>query len=106
MIKIANSKMENINIFEVTGMTSRQSFFNELAETWESRFHTKELVNFLEKLVPMFGLRSGQKILDVGTGTGILIPFLLQEVGASGHIVAIDFAAKMVEVCRLSLIHI
>ena len=57
-------------------------------------------MTFLEKLVPMFGLRSGQKILDVGTGTGILIPFLLQEVGSSGHIVAIDYAAKMVKVCR------
>ena len=100
MIKITNHKIENIDGYEVTEMTSRQSFFDDLAETWDRRFHTKELMNFLEKLVPMFGLRSGQKILDVGTGTGILIPFLLQEVGPSGHIVAIDYAAKMVKVCR------
>jgi len=100
MIKITNHKIENIDGYEVTEMTSRQSFFDDLAETWDRRFHTKELMNFLEKLVPMFGLRSGQKILDVGTGTGILIPFLLQEVGPSGHIVAIDYAVKMVKVCR------
>ena len=81
-------------------MTNRQLFFNELAETWERRFHTQELLDFLEKLVPMFGFRNGQKILDVGTGTGILIPFLLPEVGSCGHIMAIDFAEKMIKECR------
>jgi len=81
-------------------MTNRQLFFNELAETWEKRFHTKDLMDFLEKLVPLFGFRNGQKILDVGTGTGILIPFLLHEVGPCGHIVAIDFAEKMIKECR------
>jgi len=81
-------------------MTNRQLFFNELAETWERRFHTEDLMDFLETLVPMFGFRKGEKILDVGTGTGILIPFLLREVGPCGHIVAIDFAEKMIKECR------
>ena len=81
-------------------MTNRQLFFNELAETWEKRFHTKDLMAFLEKLVPMFGFRNGQKILDVGTGTGILIPFLLHEVDPCGQVVAIDFAEKMIKECR------
>ena len=82
-------------------MTSRQLFFNELATTWEERFHTQELTDFLAKIAPKFGLRRRQKILDVGTGTGILIPFLLQEVGPRGHVEAIDFADKMIKMCKL-----
>ena len=81
-------------------MISRQLFFNELATIWEERFHTQEVIYFLKKIVPKFGLRKGQKILDVGTGTGILISFLLHEVGSSGHIEAIDFADKMIKVCK------
>jgi len=81
-------------------MTNRQSFFNELAKTWDIRFQTQELINFLETLVPMFGLRDEQKVLDAGTGTGILIPFLLRAVGPSGQVVAIDFANKMIKVSR------
>ena len=61
-------------------MTSRQLFFNELAKIWEERFHTQKLIYFLEKIVPKFGLRKGQKILDVGTGTGILIPYNMQNI--------------------------
>jgi len=36
-------------------------------------------------------------VLDIGTGTGILIPNLSKAVGFSGQVVAIDFAEKMVE---------
>jgi len=47
-----------------------------------------------------FGLKQGQRVLDLGTGTGVLIPFLLKEVGPSGHVTAVDFAEKMVERCK------
>jgi ubiquinone/menaquinone biosynthesis C-methylase UbiE len=79
---------------------NRQEFFNTAAVTWDRRFHTQELLSFLEGLIPKFRLKQGQKILDVGTGTGILIPFLLKAVGPTGHITAIDFAEKMVEICK------
>ena len=81
-------------------MISRQSFFNEAANTWDRRFCTQGLMNFLEQVVPTFNLMPGQRILDVGTGTGILIPFLLKAVGPTGHVTAIDFAEKMVEIYR------
>ena len=79
---------------------SRQAFFNQIADSWDKRFQTEALTTFLEQLVPKFGLTRGQKVLDVGVGTGILIPFLLQAIGPTGHVTAIDYAEKMVEVCR------
>lgn len=79
---------------------TRKVYFNEAANTWDKRFCTQELASFLEKLVPKFGLEPGQNILDVGTGTGVLIPYLIQTVGSSGSVTAIDYAEKMVQICR------
>ena len=78
----------------------RKDYFNKMAETWDERFNSKELTHFLEGFVPKFGLKQGQKILDAGTGTGILIPFLLKAVGTTGHVTAVDYAEKMIEVCK------
>jgi demethylmenaquinone methyltransferase/2-methoxy-6-polyprenyl-1,4-benzoquinol methylase len=78
----------------------RKAFFNQAASSWDEQFLNKDLTNFLEMLVPKFNLARGQKILDVGTGTGVLIPYLVQAVGSSGLVVAVNFAEKMVETCK------
>ena len=85
---------------------SRKEFFNKAAETWDERFCTPSLSSFLERLVPQFGLETGQKVLDVGTGTGVLIPFLIKEVGPSGSVTAIDFSEKMVQKCKTKHEHL
>jgi ubiquinone/menaquinone biosynthesis C-methylase UbiE len=82
-------------------MSNRQEFFNNAAVTWDKRFKSKELTNFLRQLVPTFNLKRGQRILDVGAGTGVLVPFLLKAVGPTGHVTVVDFAEKMVEVCNV-----
>ena len=79
---------------------SRRAYFNQLADSWDKRFQTEALSTFMEQLVPTFGLLPGQKVLDVGTGTGILIPFLLKAVGPTGQVSAIDYAEKMVKICK------
>ena len=84
----------------VIEMSEKKFFFNNLAYTWDNRFYSQDLEKFLKKIVPMFGLRSGHKVLDVGTGTGVLIPYLIKEIGLNGEIVAIDYANKMIEVCK------
>jgi demethylmenaquinone methyltransferase/2-methoxy-6-polyprenyl-1,4-benzoquinol methylase len=106
MARPTGNKKEEPNPFVVTDMTNRQLFFNEIANTWDKRFQTQELINFLEQIVPTFGLMRGQKILDIGTGTGILIPFLLREVDYNGHVTAIDYAEKMIEICRSKYGHL
>ena len=84
----------------------RKTYFNKSAQEWDERFYTPKLVAFLANLVPYFDLKPGQAVLDVGTGTGILIPFLLQAIGPSGSITAIDYAEKMVQMCRLKYAHL
>jgi ubiquinone/menaquinone biosynthesis C-methylase UbiE len=85
---------------------SRKKYFNEAAETWDKRFRTPTLSSFLEKLVPQFGLEPGQHILDVGTGTGVLIPYLIEAVGPTGSVTAIDYSEKMIQICKTKYSHI
>jgi ubiquinone/menaquinone biosynthesis C-methylase UbiE len=81
-------------------------YFNDAAETWDQRFYTPKLATFLEQLVSKFGLKTGYNVLDVGTGTGVLIPFLLQAIGPAGSVTAIDFAERMVQICRSKYSHL
>lgn len=85
---------------------SRKAYFNEVAKIWDQKYSTPELITFLTKLVPVFGLKPGQKVLDVGTGTGVLVPFLSRTVSPSGSITAIDYAENMVQICRSKYSHL
>ena len=78
----------------------RKTYFNQAASTWDKKYYTPQLAVFLEELVPKFGLKLGEDILDLGTGTGVLIPYLFEAVGPNGSITAVDYAEKMVEICR------
>ena len=77
----------------------RKAFFNELAHDWDAKFGCTVTKDFLRSIILRLQLTAGQKVLDVGTGTGILIPTLSKAVGPLGLVVAIDFAEKMVEEC-------
>jgi ubiquinone/menaquinone biosynthesis C-methylase UbiE len=77
-----------------------KDYFNNVAETWDERFFTSNLSKFLENFIPQFGLTSGQHVLDVGTGTGVIIPFLIKAIGPEGSVTAIDYSEKMVQICK------
>ena len=83
-----------------------KDYFDVAAETWDTNFRNPRLLSFLEKLVPQFNLNVGQQVLDVGTGTGVLIPYLIKAVGPSGSVTAIDFSKKMVRKCKTKHSHI
>ena len=78
----------------------KKTFFNQMAATWDGHFYTPGLKQRLEALVPLFHLRPGSRILDVGAGTGGIIPYILQAIGPEGSIWAVDFSEKMVEIGR------
>ena len=83
-----------------------KDYFNNAASTWDKKFLTPRLASFLEKLVPQFGLEPGQKVLDVGTGTGVLIPYLVKELGPKGSVTAIDFSENMIQKCKTKHTHL
>ncbi len=85
---------------------NRKTYFNEMAKTWDNRYCTPQLASFLRELVPKFTLKPGQNILDVGTGTGVLITHLIHAVGPSGSVTAIDYAEEMVQICKSKYVHL
>jgi demethylmenaquinone methyltransferase/2-methoxy-6-polyprenyl-1,4-benzoquinol methylase len=70
-------------------------FFNSRAEIWDdiTNHNPKKIRFLLNKLA----LNPNSSILDVGTGTGILIPFLLETTNNTGYITAIDLSEKMID---------
>ncbi len=78
----------------------KKEFFNQMAAGWDERFYVPEMRERLPRLVSQFGLQRGARILDVGAGTGGIVPYLLEAIGAQGSIWAIDFAEEMVKIGR------
>jgi len=78
---------------------TEKDFFNELADKWDE----KETVTpeKYRRIIRELRITKGQKILDVGTGTGVLIPYMLEMAGTDTELFAIDYAEKMVEKVRL-----
>lgn len=74
---------------------SRVAFFNNAAENWDEQVISNP--EKLEYILSFLQVESGQTVLDAGTGTGVLIPFLLEKVGAEGKIYAVDSAAQMLQ---------
>jgi ubiquinone/menaquinone biosynthesis C-methylase UbiE len=78
----------------------KKSFFNQMAGGWDEKFYTPEMAERLPKLVSLFHLQKRAKILDVGAGTGGIVPFLLEAIGPEGSIWAVDYAEEMVKIGR------
>ncbi|WP_273326125.1 class I SAM-dependent methyltransferase [Vallitalea guaymasensis] len=79
-------------------MKLKKDFFNSVADSWDEMCnHDMKKVEYILDLVD---IQAGSRILDVGTGTGILIPSLYKRVTGSGKIKAVDMAEKMIEVAR------
>lgn len=75
---------------------NRKQFFNKCAEEWDSLL-TKEQLARINKLVKLFGIGKGEKVLDLGCGTGVLSVPLNRCVGNSGEVIGVDFSDKMIE---------
>ena len=71
-----------------------RDYFNELAAQWDSQAAEQDSGK-LERMAARLDIKPGATVLDVGTGTGVFLPYIVRAAGQSGHIIALDIAEKM-----------
>ena len=77
---------------------AHRDYFNRLAAVWND-VAAPELR--LKELMLRFGVANGDRVLDVGAGTGRLSSCLTELVGATGLVIAVDFSKKMLQQGKL-----
>lgn len=73
-----------------------REFFNGVASKWDEM--CKHDDNKLKKIIKLSSIKEGSKILDVGTGTGILISYLLNTFPQK--IIAVDISENMIAIAK------
>ena len=81
----------------------RKAFFNERAQGWLDNHYknpdtgTHDLhAGRIGTIVSSLGLGPESRVLDVGCGTGVLVPYLLSFLGEKGRLFEMDYAAEMI----------
>ncbi len=86
---------------------TRKEFFNNHAEEWRDMWYKDHATGCydkygkeFERLFSLLPLKPGDHVLDVGCGTGILVPIILEAITGTGILYELDFADKMIETNR------
>jgi ubiquinone/menaquinone biosynthesis C-methylase UbiE len=79
-------------------MNHRQ-YFDRVAATWDARLPEEALVR-LRQSVSSLDIIPGARVLDVGCGTGVLLPLLYEKVRCTGRIIALDMSREMIRRAR------
>lgn len=74
---------------------NQKEFFDQIAKDWDNRIEVNE--GKINTLLSKISIKDKDKILDVGTGTGVLIPFLTN-LNPNGYIKGVDISKGMLEV--------
>ena len=78
-------------------MDSIINYFDEMASIWDNAvLHNKVRIR---EIIKLSGMKEGDKILDVGSGTGILVDYI-KEVNKLGEIYEVDCSQKMLNMAR------
>jgi ubiquinone/menaquinone biosynthesis C-methylase UbiE len=81
------------------GMTAvRRKFFDDQAYRWNDLYYKdKDVLRRLDKFILEFGIKKGDKILDLGCGAGIISGRLSRLAGKGGKVFCCDFSLPMLK---------
>ena len=71
-------------------------FFDRLAPTWDAGMVRNEAV--IARILELGGVATGRTVLDVASGTGVLIPDYLSR--GAARVTAVDISPEMVRIAR------
>ena len=73
----------------------QKDFFDAHAKEWDDiSHHDASKIDYICRLLDLNG---DESILDIGTGTGVMIPHYLERL-PYGHVTAVDFSKEMIRV--------
>lgn len=75
-------------------MTEIIDFFNQRAANWDATVPVN--ANKIRYLISLLSLNPGDRVLDVGCGTGVLEDFLPRDI----RLTAMDFSSEMIRVAK------
>lgn len=82
----------------------RKEIFNNIAEQWdEMAVLNDEQKKTIDNVIDYAKLSDGDYVLDVGCGTGVLVPYILNKIGNSGAVIGLDVSNKMIEQAKNKL---
>lgn len=76
---------------------SQIAFFDSIAKEWDQN-EIKSTPERVRSILSKLPLGEDMNVLDLGTGTGILLPYLSDIVGPKGYIMAVDASGGMLEI--------
>jgi ubiquinone/menaquinone biosynthesis C-methylase UbiE len=74
-----------------------RTYFNERAAIWDNTAAEKD-ISRLENMAEKLTIPAGSTVLDVGSGTGIFLPYIVQKLGKQGTLIALDIAEQMLRI--------
>ena len=77
---------------ETIQLDPHREFFDAVADQWKK---TPFNCQRSREIVSLLGIKNGERVADLGCGTGRLLPLLRQAVGETGRVLAVDFSVKM-----------
>ena len=77
-----------------------RDYFDQIAAKWDGILEEKKTLARLREIMDGLSIEPRAAVLDVGCGTGVLFPILLEKVGRDGHIVALDISGKMLRLAK------
>jgi len=65
---------------------------NLSAIKWVERFERegREVYDNRQAIIEAIDIKNGMSVADIGTGTGLFVPLLLEKAGSEGHLFAVD----------------
>lgn len=74
---------------------NHREYFDKQAADWDNR--KKPHPAKLKRIIDAAKLEEGESVLDVGSGTGVMLPLISKSVGEKGNIVALDVSYEMLK---------
>lgn len=72
-------------------------FFNKMAPQWDS-MEIRSTPERIRHILSSAGLKRNMYVADLGTGTGVLLPYIVESIGDGRLLTAIDASKAMLEI--------